>query len=306
MKNANVDSALIFVNQCPHDRPCPLQHSGPSGLVCGFSQRLQRPTFVRLTKHAKQGHEDIGYSYVVVRRGPRPDSTILGATGRPVGRVGGVEREAIERANAGTGVLRELQRAHEHRHDRTSVDPQSPSFSVSAVRSTSAHARSPPSTDVNSVSADQAQARVPADDGVGAGAVDGLGRVASVDAASFMSPHVDSPDEAMVRAQARVPSSPASPSTPPASVGVLASTSEFPRRAGYPGTEPRPDSALEESESPSDIEEALRSEAYGWPRLVFPPLKKSGHIIIDACTREGSQPFPIPAALPAIESHHFF
>jgi len=155
---------------------------------------------------------------------------------------------------------------------------------VSAVRSTSAHARSSPSTDVNSVSADQAQARVPADDGVGTGAVDVLGRVASVDAASFMSPHVDSPDETMVRAQARVPSS---PSTPPAPVGVLASTSEFPRRAGYPGTEPRPESALEESESPSDLEESLRSEAYGWPRLVFPPLKKSGHIIIDACTREG-------------------
>jgi hypothetical protein len=278
----------LFCDQCPHDRPCPLQNSGPLGLVCGFSQRLQRPTFVRLTKHAKQGHEDIGYSYVVIRRGPRPDSTILGARERPVGRMGGVERDAIERANAGTGVLRELQRAHEHRHDRTSMDPQSPSFSVSAARSASAHAQSPPSTDVNSVSADQVQARVPVDDGVGTGAVEVLGRVARVDAASFLSPRVDSPDETMVQAQARVAPPPASTSIPPASVEILASTSEFPRWTGHPETEPKPENVLEEFESPSNLEEALRSEAYGWPRLVFPPLKKSGHIIIDACTREGS------------------
>ncbi|KAI9570198.1 Rsm22-domain-containing protein [Boletus coccyginus] len=177
------------VAPCPHDRPCPLQHSGPLGLVCGFSQRLQRPTFVRRTKHAKQGHEDIGYSYVVIRRGPRPDSTTLGAGGRPVGRLGGVEREAVERAGAGTG--------------------------------------------------------------------------------------------------AQIAVSPASTSTPPASVEILASTSEFPQWAEYPGAEPRPESALAEPESPSSLKEVLRSEAYGWPRLVFPPLKKSGHIIIDACTREG-------------------
>jgi Mitochondrial small ribosomal subunit Rsm22 len=35
------------------------------------------------------------------------------------------------------------------------------------------------------------------------------------------------------------------------------------------------------------LEEALRLEAYSWPRLVFPPLKKSGHIILDSCTAEG-------------------
>ncbi|KAF8433554.1 mitochondrial small ribosomal subunit Rsm22-domain-containing protein [Boletus edulis BED1] len=277
------------VAPCPHDRPCPLQRSGPLGLVCGFSQRLQRPTFVRRTKHAKQGHEDIGYSYVVIRRGPRPDSTALGARGRPVGRTGGVEREAIERANAGTSVLRELQRAHEHGHDRTGMDPQSPSFSVSAVRSALAHAR-PPSVDIKSISADQspAPAGVPVDDGVGTGTEGVLGRVGSVDAASFVSPHVDvhSPGEAMVRAQARVTLSP-STSTPPASVEIFASTSDFPPWAGHPEAEPRLESPYDEFDSPSELKEALRSEAYGWPRLVFPPLKKSGHIIIDACTREG-------------------
>ena len=42
--------------------------------------------------------------------------------------------------------------------------------------------------------------------------------------------------------------------------------------------------------SAADFEEALMREAYGWPRLVFPPLKRSGHIIIDACTPEGPSP----------------
>lgn len=36
-----------------------------------------------------------------------------------------------------------------------------------------------------------------------------------------------------------------------------------------------------------DVDEAIRLEAYQWPRLVFPPLKRSGHIILDGCTAEG-------------------
>jgi len=36
-----------------------------------------------------------------------------------------------------------------------------------------------------------------------------------------------------------------------------------------------------------DIEDSLRKHAYHWPRLVFPPLKRSGHIILDSCTSSG-------------------
>jgi ribosomal protein RSM22 (predicted rRNA methylase) len=42
-----------------------------------------------------------------------------------------------------------------------------------------------------------------------------------------------------------------------------------------------------EPRSRAGLEEALRLEAYSWPRLIFPPLKKSGHIILDGCTAEG-------------------
>ncbi|THH04971.1 hypothetical protein EW145_g5134 [Phellinidium pouzarii] len=37
--------------------------------------RMQRPSFLRKTKHVRAGHEDIGYSYVVIKRGKRPSST---------------------------------------------------------------------------------------------------------------------------------------------------------------------------------------------------------------------------------------
>lgn len=42
------------------------------------------------------------------------------------------------------------------------------------------------------------------------------------------------------------------------------------------------------SDGPENLEEALRLEAYNWPRLVFPPMKKNGHVILDGCTAEGT------------------
>ncbi|KAF7436331.1 37S ribosomal protein S22 [Pleurotus ostreatus] len=42
-----------------------------------------------------------------------------------------------------------------------------------------------------------------------------------------------------------------------------------------------------ETGSLSALESALRLEAYHWPRLVFPPLKNNGHVILDSCTPEG-------------------
>jgi hypothetical protein len=46
---------------------------------------------------------------------------------------------------------------------------------------------------------------------------------------------------------------------------------------------PDPDHGL----SLSEVQAQLRLEAYQWPRLIFPPLKKSGHTILDACTVDG-------------------
>ncbi|KAI0639869.1 mitochondrial small ribosomal subunit Rsm22-domain-containing protein [Trametes polyzona] len=159
------------VAPCPHDGACPLYQPGASRLVCSFSQRLQRPEFVRKTKHSGTGHENMDYSYVVIRRGPRPTRATT-----KVGRIGDVGR-------------REL--------------------------------------------AKQADASIP----MAQLALDGEHADASAVA------HSDEPVVDAVEQDAAI--------------------------------------------TTSDISATLRHEAYSWPRLVFPPLKRSGHIILDGCTAEG-------------------
>lgn len=157
--------------QCPHDGHCPLYSEKSASLICGFSQRLQRPPFVRLTKHAREGHEDIEFSYVVIRRGLRPSTVGEGS----VGRLGAVGREEAERIK-------------------------------------------------------QKEERVTKE------------LVLDAD-------HIDTAHEA--KATEHIPTD------------------------------------IVPAEDTEKVEAALRNEAFHWPRLVFPPLKKSGHIIIDACTAEG-------------------
>jgi hypothetical protein len=50
-----------------------------------------------------------------------------------------------------------------------------------------------------------------------------------------------------------------------------------------------------DSQSAEELQEALRLEAFGWPRLVFPPMKRSGHVILDSCTAEGK--FLLPGSI---------
>jgi len=162
------------VAPCPHDGKCPLHHPGSVRLVCGFSQRLQRPSFVRLTKHSPTGHEDTGYSYVVIQRGERP--------ARPeskLGRVGAVGKRELDKESETQPVIKELSLHSEESVQHTDTVP-------------------PEVSDV--VALDSNPLQLPLD---------------------------------------------------------------------------------------SELKEELRQEAYSWPRLIFPPLKKSGHIILDACTPEG-------------------
>ncbi|KAK7007022.1 3-methyl-2-oxobutanoate hydroxymethyltransferase [Favolaschia claudopus] len=160
------------VAPCPHDGQCPLYFPGDVKLVCGFSQRLQRPSFVRLTKHSGQGHEDMEYSYIVVRRGPRPSDPKT-----KFGRVGRIGLAATAKKLEAQIPVKELQ----------------------------LHSESDPA---------QSEEQL-----------------------------------------------------------VIESAEE--------------DRTIEVPSTPAALDAALRLEAYNWPRLVFPPLKKSGHIILDGCTPEG-------------------
>lgn len=133
---------------------------------------MQRPGFVRKTKHSDTGHEDIGYSYVVIQRGARQANHE-----HKIGRVGEVGRR--EQAKQITkNIIVELQL-----HDQS----QSPE---------------------------------------------------AVDIASSMA-----------------------------------------------GAAPSLDNL--QYELSDEMLETLRQEAFHWPRLVFAPLKRSGHIILDVCAPGG-------------------
>ncbi|RPD65034.1 Rsm22-domain-containing protein [Lentinus tigrinus ALCF2SS1-6] len=160
------------VAPCPHDGACPLYHPGYGKLECSFTQRLQRPEFVRKTKHSGIGHENMNYSYVVVRRGPRPAPTAT-----KVGRVGDVGRRELAKHLEDSIPMTQLSVAGDHSPEHTNNDWK---------------------------------------------------QLVDVEA-----------------------------------------------RSG--------DAALDSDQ----VTAALRQESYSWPRLVFPPLKRSGHIILDSCTTEG-------------------
>lgn len=168
------ESPLHIVAPCPHEAACPMLGGRES---CSFSQRLQRPTFVRRTKHAKKGEEDMGYSYLVIARGERPGRSQASSS---TGRVGGVAREEgrrLREKTEGRTVLREVEGG-------------------------------------------------------------GFEMVSLV--------------ESMVEG------------------GAIGSAED----------------ALEMPEEEVDLE-GLRTEAYEWPRLIAPPIKRSGHVIMDTCHPTG-------------------
>ncbi|KAL1918816.1 uncharacterized protein VTP21DRAFT_2838 [Calcarisporiella thermophila] len=72
-ENTEVSDAHVIA-PCPHDRPCPMMNSKE---WCHFSQKVQRPDFTMRTKHSKINFEDAKYSYVILRRGTRPQPNAL-------------------------------------------------------------------------------------------------------------------------------------------------------------------------------------------------------------------------------------
>lgn len=165
LSKSTEDSPWCITAPCPHHLECPRA----KGETCSFGQQLQRPKFLRRTKHAKSGEEIAPYTYLIVSRGARP-----AATTSTVGRTGGVGYDFAVR-----------------QHQKTQ--------GKSVLR-----------------------------------AVEG-GDVEEYEA---------------------VP---------------LASEDPLPRETVTP-----------------EMEDTLREESYAWPRLVNPPIKRSGHVVMDACTHEGT------------------
>ncbi|KAG8981721.1 37S ribosomal protein S22 [Tulasnella sp. 427] len=163
---------------------------GPTS-VCHFSQRLQRPEFTRLTKHAYKATEDMLYSYVVIRRGQRPAKEKA------------YERETEERAREWmfTGAVGQEEAAKAAEKARMQ---EGGSAVVLEDEGGELHFH-------------RGSARGLGDDG-----------------------------------------------------------------AGEPFVDQR---TLEEDSADNEY---MRLESYSWPRVIYPPLKRSGHVILDSCTADGN------------------
>ncbi|ODN85256.1 3-methyl-2-oxobutanoate hydroxymethyltransferase [Cryptococcus wingfieldii CBS 7118] len=173
LQQSTPENPLHIAAPCPHDSKCPLLDTRE---VCGYTQRLQRPSFLRKTKHSTRGEEVKGYCYLVVAKGERPVAGQVSESIKALGRTGKVGREAAEKALAksqGRAVLREVE-GHE---------------------------------------------------------------------------------------------------------AILEVVPEY-------EAAPEQNAAAEVDEA--ELETSLRKEAYSWPRLVASPMKRKGHVTMDACTAEGN------------------
>lgn len=173
-------SAYHVLAPCPHEGTCPIVAMGGRD-KCSFSQRLQRPPFLRKTKHSTRGEEDVGYCYLVLKRDARPVQT---ASSTGSGRIGGVGREeeakAVRKRAGGRNVLQQVR-------------------------------------------------------------IEGGGDIEQYEIFSLH----DGKD-----AEASGP-------------------------------------CAQSDEEHSSMMRDLRTEAYTWPRLVAPPIKRSGHVVMDACCPNG-------------------
>lgn len=160
------ENPLHITAPCPHEEGCPRTEGKEA---CMFVQRVQRPGFVRKTKHGKRGEEDMSYTYLIVSRGKRPQ-----ADASSVGRMGAVAKEHITNLIAKSEGFTEL---HE---------------------------------------------------------------VEGGDGFEMLSLNTN-------------------------------------------------DIQIESTGGPQEeVDEQLRAEAYSWPRLLAPVMKRSGHVVMDACTAEGN------------------
>jgi 3-methyl-2-oxobutanoate hydroxymethyltransferase len=169
LRQSTPERPLHVTAPCAGDGGCPRADGKEA---CAFGQRLQRPTFLRKTKHTNRGDEIVPYTYLIVSRGKRPEAA---ETEELVGRIGAVGKEDIERQlmkETGRTVLQQVE-GGEHG-----------AFEAVAV---------------------------------------------------------------------------------PASEDVI----EVDIQAGEEATA------------------HLRAEAYAWPRIVSPTLKRSGHVVVDVCTKDG-------------------
>ncbi len=258
------------VAPCPHDRPCPLLNPFASFLpgdasgranaftrgrpVCGFPQTVHLPRYTRNAKKRGGAAQDdlSSYSYVIIRRGPRPSIEAALAS---------EEQELVDVAEAELGL-------------RMAAAKTKVGDIEKIRRGDSAGGPSPAQI-------------LPADEDA---ALDGaVGEDAEAqDMLKSMMPEIlqrmreeASDDDQISEEQIKDALASLSLDQPES----LASTS-------FKGSVTMLEDGAALGEDDAEVDEAdlaaMRLESYSWPRLVKAPIKKGGHVTLDACCPTGA------------------
>lgn len=282
------------VAPCPHDRPCPLLHDyhlldptpqhlqtktsslsplfhgAALGLAtCTFPQRAHLPSFSRKTRGGPRNEMTTRHSFVVVRRGPRPSIESTAQT-----------HEIPEELLRDEAVRAREGRVEELRGPSTTLLP-TPEAEVE-----------PAGASLNAIEDDE-EARAELFKLLPQALARELERAGGEASAKEM-------DEAMRMAQevmqgsadlAEAPHEGSAADEGEAQQGdeEVALTSALLSQARQLQQEP----SAEVPAVPEDTNYALQGlatslDSYSWPRLIRTPLKKGGHVTLDACSPNGS------------------
>ncbi|TKY91022.1 hypothetical protein EX895_001021 [Sporisorium graminicola] len=305
--SAQGGGAAHVVAPCSHDKPCPLLHPFAIGSaaaaavgarsdtgnpakskdVCGFTARYHTPTFLRRTKHSDRGEENVGYSYVVVRRGARP--SLVGEARRrlAVGEQRGdadadevaavVQQLAGEASTTKTGILDLLRNAKKASVERRMLQE------VDANAALTAGVEAAPNAEVGEGKEEMSDQQAMDEllkllpDAVRAEFTQGS--TAGSNNAQMTPEQLDA-----IMASVRTSLSPPTPSSAASSSSSTSADVSDERDANADADAHTISVAAPTVES----ELAMRLESYAWPRLIKAPLKKGGHVTLDACCASGN------------------
>ncbi|KAJ1594310.1 hypothetical protein NDA11_006694 [Ustilago hordei] len=282
------------VAPCSHDKPCPLLHPfainssvaaavgvrsdtgnpAKSKDVCSFTARYHTPTFLRKTKDSDRGEENVGYSYVVVRRGVRP--SLVGEAQRRLASgekavqgdlVGMVEQLAVQAGRTKTGILDLIRSPNKATGEWRTLEE----VGDSAATLEDADGERGEGEMSDEQAMDQLLKLLP--DALKA---EMQTSTSPDEQAQQLTPEQLDSIMASLRSSSATTTSTSSSAAPTSSTSDLQTVSEDGK-----GTiiDPAPT---------AQSELAMRLESYSWPRLIKAPLKKGGHVTLDACCASGN------------------
>ncbi|KAJ1042288.1 hypothetical protein NDA14_000758 [Ustilago hordei] len=282
------------VAPCSHDKPCPLLHPfainssvaaavgvrsdtgnpAKSKDVCSFTARYHTPTFLRKTKDSDRGEENVGYSYVVVRRGVRP--SLVGEAQRRLASgekavqgdlVGMVEQLAVQAGRTKTGILDLIRSPNKATGEWRTLEE----VGDSAATLEDADGERGEGEMSDEQAMDQLLKLLP--DALKA---EMQTSTSPDEQAQQLTPEQLDSIMASLRSSSATTTSTSSSAAPTSSTSDLQTVSEDGKGMII---DPAPT---------AQSELAMRLESYSWPRLIKAPLKKGGHVTLDACCASGN------------------